>query len=176
MGEWKCGDSFFTKCSSCSVDRAAHDPASLNPLHPSITPIGLEGPATTETHDLTPSARKGSEYRITNNTTPSKPKPRPAVPVVDLLSPGHPQTNPVGNGSTGVVYPRDVKTGEAIMVALSEIGKASRFGDKTLGGTGKCRVFEVVLQQNEPTMCPACIRSPKRARLPAHARGCFGLS
>ncbi|XTI95216.1 hypothetical protein V2W45_1007032 [Cenococcum geophilum] len=35
---WKCGDSFFTKHSSCSFDRAAHDPNNLlNPLHPSVS-------------------------------------------------------------------------------------------------------------------------------------------
>jgi hypothetical protein len=63
-------------------------------------------------------------------------------------------------------------------VALSEIGKASRFGNETLCGTNnnKCNVFEVVLQSKEATVCRACAKSPRRARLPAHARGCFGLS
>ncbi|KAI9858296.1 MAG: hypothetical protein M1813_007571 [Trichoglossum hirsutum] len=34
-----CGDSYFTKYSSCSFDRAAHHPQSaLNPLHPFARP------------------------------------------------------------------------------------------------------------------------------------------
>jgi hypothetical protein len=39
--QFKCGDSYFTKYSPCSFDRAAHAPGNLmNPLHSSITPFG----------------------------------------------------------------------------------------------------------------------------------------
>lgn len=44
------------------------------------------------------------------------------------------------------------------------------------GENKKCMVFEVVLQTREQTMCPACARSPKRARLPAYARSIFAQS
>lgn len=88
--------------------------------------------------------------------------------------PGNTHTTLAADGSK-VVYPRNPKTGETLPIPVSEIGKASRFGDMTLKG-GKCNVFEVVLQSKEETMCPACARSEKRAKLPAYARGCFGLS
>ncbi|KAF2691979.1 hypothetical protein K458DRAFT_411665 [Lentithecium fluviatile CBS 122367] len=75
-----------------------------------------------------------------------------------------------------IVYPRDAKTGEIIPVPMLEVGKASRFGDKTLGESNKCNVFEVVQQKKEATICPACARSPRKAWLPAYARGCFAVS
>lgn len=61
---------------------------------------------------------------------------------------------------------RDGKTSE-IAPTLSDVGKASRFGDPTLNGSSRCTVFEVVLQSQETTACPQCVRSPRRARLPA---------
>jgi hypothetical protein len=45
---------------------------------------------------------------------------------------------------------------------LSEIGKASRFANRTLGGSDKCQVFEVVLQSQEQTVCPAWVRDARR--------------
>jgi hypothetical protein len=105
----------------------------------------------------------------------SKPSPSQEIlATIDLSSPGSTHTKTVGNAQA--VYPRDATTGKTIPIPLSEIGKASRFGDKTLGESGKCNVFEVVLQTKEATSCPACTKSPRRAKLPAHARGCFGLS
>jgi hypothetical protein len=50
---------------------------------------------------------------------------------------------------------------------LSDVGTASRRGDKTLGSRLQCNVFEVVQQRKETTMCPACARCPSRAKLPA---------
>jgi hypothetical protein len=76
-----------------------------------------------------------------------------------------------------VITTQNLKSGERRpLMPLSEVGQASRFGDKTLRGHSKCTIFEVVLQTKEQTACPACMRSPRRAALPAHARGCFGLS
>jgi hypothetical protein len=81
--------------------------------------------------------------------------------------------------SNGVSTDNATEVKMVAMVAglpLSEIGKASRFGDPALSGEKQCSTFEVVLRRNEKTACPACARNPKRARLPAHARGCFGLN
>jgi hypothetical protein len=49
-------------------------------------------------------------------------------------------------------------------------------GTLTQPTSRKCGVFEVVLIRQEMTICPACARSPKRARLPAYARGIYGQS
>lgn len=98
------------------------------------------------------------------------------LPAAESFTPRNTPGTVAANGAK-TEYPRDAKTGEVIPVPLSEIGKASRFGDKSLGDSeSKCNVFEVVLQSKEPTVCPACARSPRRAKLPAHARGCFGVS
>jgi hypothetical protein len=165
-----------------------------NPLHSSIAPTSgekeqqiksIRGGADPYMKDGTPSSnitsvsqRKDSlniNVRPIHGTNRNNdPLPRPTLPTIDLSTPGHTHTALVSNG-TKVVYPRNPKTGETISIPLDEIGKASRFGDKTLAG-GKCNVFEVVLQNKEETMCPACTRSDKRAKLPAHARNCFGLS
>lgn len=95
-----------------------------------------------------------------------------------VSSTGTPGTTPGSLGRNGAKQghlDRDAKAGKTISVPLSEVGKASRFGDRTLEHKA-CNVFEVVMQRRETTMCPACTRSPRRAQLPAHARGCFGLS
>ncbi|PSN63241.1 hypothetical protein BS50DRAFT_637760 [Corynespora cassiicola Philippines] len=195
---WTCGDSFFTKYSSCSYDRAAHDPANLlNPLHPSITPKGpaaATGPEAPRTgprsswgrngrgdkRGFKDCSRGGAKSKLSRNkagphhgTGHETGLSQPVPLTVERASSGNFHARLQINGLT---YPRDAKTGEVIPMALSEIGKASRFGDQMLGERSKCNVFEVVLQNRESTVCPACARSPKRARLPAHARGCFGLS
>lgn len=54
-------------------------------------------------------------------------------------------------------YARDAKTGVVIPVLLAEVGKASNLCG-TLGEEGKCRVFEVVLESKELSVCPACAR------------------
>ncbi|KAF2656702.1 hypothetical protein K491DRAFT_715108 [Lophiostoma macrostomum CBS 122681] len=197
---WKCGDSFFTKCSPCSFDRAVRDPSNLlNPLHPSITPFGKASSISAEQLDTTTPSKKGPHDRKTRrrNMKNRLPKncfkdrldktisrsipdsspclPPPKLPSIDLSSPRNTVTKLLDDGSE-VVYPRDTTTGKTIPIPVSEIGKGSSFGHQALGEQGKCNVFEVVSQTKEETMCPACARSPKRARLPAHARGCFGLS
>lgn len=185
--QWQCGDSYFTKCSPCSFDRAAHDPHNLlNPLHPSITPLGAEKAGVgTNLTPRGPKHAKGTSRSGAKAKRDRKSGPIPSSPVVDgaVLSRATSQATiddrparTVVNGAT-VAYPRDATTRESIpLLPLSEIGKASRFGDKMAGDSSKCSVFEVVLQSREKTACPACVRSPKRAGLPAHARGCFGLS
>lgn len=70
----------------------------------------------------------------------------------------------------------DTRPGDRISKMPLEVGRAAQFGDQTVARNEKCQVFEVVLQQQENTICPSCARSPRRAALPAHARGCFGLS
>lgn len=107
------------------------------------------------------------------------PRPRLSIPTIDLSSPGNCDKALLSTYDTNSgehVFPRDAKTGEVITIPIEEIGKASRINDFTSGENGKCRVFEVVLQQREATICPFCARSPRRRRVPAHARGCFGLS
>ncbi|KAH7126813.1 hypothetical protein B0J11DRAFT_505536 [Dendryphion nanum] len=202
---WQCGDSFFTKYSSCSFDRAAHDQAGLlNPLHPSITPYGLDngkhhngnsrghsigmpegtsagvptgpkmGNKTNKRRWKRPNTDRAKQETAQKIGQPDAREARLAV--IDLSCPGSTIRTTTHTGSE-VVYPLDKRTGKTIPISLAEIGKASRFGDVSLGGEGsKCNVFEVVLQTKESSACPACIRSWRRARLPAHARGCFGLS
>ena len=187
--QWKCGDSFFTKYSSCSFDRAVSDPNNLlNPLHPSITPCGVDGPtpyATVQPGTASQGNNKHhqAEHHLRNlhgvNATPSSNDANSgALPSMDTVAAPAPKPgeSPGMAPTQTVVYARDAKTGQTTATPLSEVGKASRFGDKTLMGSNKCNVFEVVLQRKEVTICPACARSPRRARLPAHARGCFGLS
>lgn len=187
--QWECGDSFFTKYSSCSFDRAVHPNNPLNPLHPSITPsiedssrwnntgVPAVGPSRTienvqETimfvHSDPPTMRKqsrGQEVHFTRAAAAS-------------LDDGTPKDNHRDPGTNGVrVCPEYGKKREPIStMPLSEVGKASRSSPRVLAESKKCQVFEVVLQQHETTICPSCARSPRRAALPAHARGCFGLS
>jgi hypothetical protein len=187
--QWQCGDSFFTKYSSCSFDRAANDASHLlNPLHPSITPCGSERATSKPTTDTT-RAPRGPQLRSKTGSQSGGPKPRfnrnsgPSSSTLiangpTLSRPTLPPINATPHADMHLASRiNSATTGEVIpFMPLSEVGKASRFGDKTLGENNKCNVFEVVLQTKEQTMCPACVRSPKRARLPAHARGCFGLS
>ncbi|KAF2735173.1 hypothetical protein EJ04DRAFT_523112 [Polyplosphaeria fusca] len=195
---WKCGESYFTKYSSCSFDRAVHSPDNpLNPLHSSIAPIGLDDaqPLATNGNNVQPRrdsrAASGRGRKVDNRKTrvntngrsinsqavgPGAVVSRPPLHHMADPSTYGPQTAPASSSASSTNYARDAHTGEVIPVPLSEVGKASRFGDRTLGEAAKCHVFEVVLQSQEPTICPACARSPKRAKLPAHARGCYGLS
>jgi hypothetical protein len=183
LSQWKCGDSFFTKYSSCSFDRAAYDPTNpFNPLHPSITPYfpgkatkvdmswAPQGPEISEESGSRGSAEPSSKHTPTSTSStngPSLPEPTSkstVSPSTDTISPSRAKL-------------QDGKVGEMVpLMPLSEVGKASRFGDRTLGANSKCNVFEVVLQTKEMTICPTCARSPKRARLPAHARGIFAPS
>lgn len=69
--------------------------------------------------------------------------------------------------------PQNTKPEEMVpALSLSDIGMASRWGDNTLGTRACCDVFEVVLQRRETTICPACARSPRRAKLPAREYPC----
>jgi hypothetical protein len=197
--QWQCGDSFFTKYSSCSFDRAAHDPNNLlNPLHPSITPFGQDKtgpqskPCTARSMQASQQPSKDGLIRAKANRKPQPVLCRPSLSTIEDPSDNADRAR----NNTKTMTGGDVKTGEVTAaLPLSEVGKASRFGDKTLGERSKCNVFEVVLQSKERAMCPACARSPKRAGLPARkyfrssmfercadlillpdARGCFGLS
>ncbi|KAF2502932.1 hypothetical protein BU16DRAFT_23855 [Lophium mytilinum] len=177
---WKCGDSFFTKYSSCSFDRAVHDTSNLlNPLHQFVRPHGRPLPCPPPSEpDLSPrtchatpnTLSSTSSSRSSSNDTP---RPRLAVPTIDLSSPGRSTYTIENNPSTCA---RDAKTGELIPIAMEQIGKMSDINQNNLGESGKCYVFEVVLQRRESTICPFCARSPNRRRLPAHARGCFAFS
>lgn len=105
------------------------------------------------------------------------PNSRPKLAAVDgtLRTSAHMAPVPNTNGAKKMM-PENTRNRDVVpLLPLSEIGKASRFGDKTLSGN-ICTVFEVVLQRKEGSVCPACVKSPRRAQLPAHARGCFGLS
>ncbi|KAF2270808.1 hypothetical protein CC78DRAFT_573161 [Lojkania enalia] len=185
---WKCGDSYFTKYSSCSFDRAAHDPDNLlNPLHSSVRPIGFDEAPSRPSVDSPVPAKRGlrgstmegeriSENRenradcsYTRRTSNNEASVFGSTyPIIDTSVLNGIYINPVGCGSEAS-YARDAKTGEVIPVLLSEVGKASRFGDKQYGEEGKCHVFEVVLQSKEVTVCPACARSPKRSWGPSLA-------
>jgi len=69
--------------------------------------------------------------------------------------------------------PQNTKLKEMVPgLSLSDIGAASRWGDNTVGTRACCDVFEVVLQRRETTVCPACARSPRRAKLPARKYPC----
>ena len=178
--KWKCGDSFFTKYSSCSFDRAAHDPNNLlNPLHPSVRPVCFATIPLAET--AMPDSRQPSlsplQESLTsqgNDTTCA----HPAIPTIDLSSPSQSTRTDVAAMSLPSmgVFSQDAKTSACIPIPLEEIGMASRMSQTSLGENGKCLVFEVVLQRREATMCPFCARSAKRRKLPAHARGCFAPS
>lgn len=181
--QWQCGESYFTKYSSCSSDRAAQGPNTLlNPLHPSV----ILGPPRSETAAGTPAvetfrAQQGPRHpkrtgcRSSDNAAPGqycnsrlfRTQPVPNVSVPCQSGPPITQNAPHTSVHKGEI---------ASLMPLSEVGTASRFGDKALAPGRTCDVFEVVLQTKEKSICPACARSPKRARLPAHARGIFASS
>ncbi|KAJ4286659.1 hypothetical protein N0V90_012911 [Kalmusia sp. IMI 367209] len=181
-----------------SCDRAIHDPYRLlTPLHPSVVPIEVDevtaqanetlvrlsaGPQTTGSgkpkDKLNPTVEASANntnrpttYDNGGATTPSL----AAVSPTEALLSRSPTVSTCENGSK-TVYVRDANTGTTIPIPLFEVGKASRFGDRKLTAPAKCNVFEVVLQRNERTICPTCARSPRRASLPAYARGCFAPS
>jgi hypothetical protein len=180
----------------------------LNPLHPSITPL-------TEKESCHPQAdayraRKGqkppgSSINNASRSATARSKGKSTEPHAVRPSPilSRPVSTtgddriPLKSTPGKVEEARDAKTGQVIPgLPMSAVGQASRFGDKALSGTSRCNVFEVVFQQKEKTACPACVRSPRRARLPARkgphttpydkpltsfppsldARGCFAPS
>jgi hypothetical protein len=71
---------------------------------------------------------------------------------------------------------RDTGTGTATPVPLPEMVCMKKTAQSAPLDSKKCGVFEVVLHSREMTICPACARSPQRARLPAYARGIFAQS
>ncbi|KAF1951682.1 hypothetical protein CC80DRAFT_191473 [Byssothecium circinans] len=162
---WKCGDRSFTKFSSCSFDRAAHDPSGLlNPLHPSITPCGVDTvtphavinadrrrpPVNNKHHQVgckenkhqKRSKNKKSSVASSEDNGRSYPLSRSQSlqPMAELRT--WPKTAAASTSTNGpqTVFARDAKTGQTIPIPLSEVGKASRFGDKTLAGSNKCNV------------------------------------
>lgn len=176
--EFTCGDSYFTKQSSCSFDRAAYSPNDLlNPLHSSIKPVGQEPAAAQQNTSTT--TRPKPRPRTTGNQSAMKDakssngeifRTTTAHTDVYISSATSPTESDMSAPDDVHLVPceRKAKTGEVITgISFSEIGKASRFGDKTLAPEARCTVFEVVLQSREATMCPACARNPQRARLPA---------
>lgn len=178
--QWECGDSFFTRYSSCSFDRAAHSPKNpLNPLHPSITPFIHEDPLSrsrsynTKTAAFGSSCTNGDEQesiatKQSSRTRTSTRKqsrsqhtnlPRPALATIDDGTLKDTACTPDVNGVQKASAP-DGRTGDGISIMpLVEIGKASRFGDQALVESRNCQVFEAVLQQKEATICPSCVRS-----------------
>jgi hypothetical protein len=102
----------------------------------------------------------------------------PAIPTIDLPSPGQSTRTDVAAMSlpSMEVFSQDAMASTCIPIPLDETGMASRMSQTSLGENGKCRVFEVVLQRREATMCPFCARSAKRRRLPAYSRRCFAPS
>ncbi|KAF2823429.1 hypothetical protein CC86DRAFT_384788 [Ophiobolus disseminans] len=185
---WKCGDSNFTKHLSCSVDRAANDPYNLlNPVHPSIKPCKQERtiPARQLTTGTCRSAKgpesptppkAGTGNAVNGPIQKRKRESWPSTAAVIARSPTPPRPTSrtiddcnlvLRSATPKVEHARNARTGEVISgLSLAEVGKVSRFGE-TLGTFGRCSVFEVVLQTNEKTACPAYARSPRRASLPA---------
>jgi hypothetical protein len=191
-----CGDSFFTKCSSCSFNCAAHPNNPLNPLHPSITPLIHDDltppsrPGDTTVPAVGTSCTNGIERETNKPTHDDRPKTtmseqsrgresKSTHPVLATIDDGTPKNNRCDPETHGVraASPRDGRAGEAISIMpLSGVGKAPQCVPQILVESKECQVFEVALQQQEVTVCPSCARSPRRAALPAHARGCLGLS
>ncbi|KAF1913760.1 hypothetical protein BDU57DRAFT_321279 [Ampelomyces quisqualis] len=188
---WECGDSYFTKHSPCSFDRAAHSSnLLLNPLHPSIRPVKQEtnpsqSPAATTRSESRPKPlSKTANQDAKDHLRPpaSTVHSNPHLPTLTLAAIPHRDVHScedahVLGSPPESILPRNANTGKVIDgLSFSEIGSKSRFGDKTLVPEHRCTVFEVVLQSKEATMCPACARNPQRAKLPAHARRCMGPS
>lgn len=191
--QWQCGDSFFTKHSSCSFDRAVLPNNPLNPLHPSITPLKQdESPGSLKSVEpklstAGSSRAMGDARRMTEQRYNSSPEDnakwqsrgnKPEIPRTALatIGDGAPKYYQAA-GTNGVKTVRlSVPRNGSSMVPQPETGKSPQFGDQSFVESTRCQVFEVVLQQYEATICPSCARSPRRAALPAHARGCFGLS
>lgn len=151
----------------------------LNPLHKSIRPVGQDTAAAQDTpvgtqskprpKQTAESARtdaKSTDGEISQASTAHTEASRSSARSRgEMDTPNDVHFVPVESRSD---CPRNAKTGEIIPgISFSEIGMASRFGDKTLVQEVRCTVFEVVLQSREATMCPACGRNPQRARLPA---------
>ncbi|KAF2109262.1 hypothetical protein BDV96DRAFT_636304 [Lophiotrema nucula] len=166
---WQCGESYFTKYSPCSFDRAIRDPRNtlLNPLHPSIRPIEHE--KTPAKLDTTPrsgskkNTREQNKAEVGKSETSQNERPTAsreasithlALPTINA---GSGNNSPTPDPLNIADYARDAQTGAVIPVLLAEVGKASNLSG-TLGEEGKCRVFEVVLDTKETTVCPACAR------------------
>ncbi|KAI9674043.1 MAG: hypothetical protein M1829_003886 [Trizodia sp. TS-e1964] len=182
-----CGDSYFTKYSSCSYDRAAHHPNSiLNPLHPLMTP---------EIFRTSPSSWQHQHH----HTLP--PPPFPCPPSIDRIPPAALPAcdfrisvlsnldakvlSPTTKVNAGLISPPDsldslpreeAPAAKGVpMPPLSAIGIHSTQSVQA-GEAGKCYVFEVVLTRQEMYDCPSCRRSIRRRRLPARSRGIFAVS
>jgi hypothetical protein len=161
----------------------------LSPLHPSIRPLeqdkrtlqsvpgtsrSPEGPkqsSQTGVGDTSaePGCKSGRKPRsIRAHSVPQDPTlPKSGLLPSDRRSAG---TTHLVSSSSAVQVPSPSNTiSEELFpgLPLSENRKASRFGEKALGPRARCNVFEVVLQRKEASICPACAKSPKRAKLPA---------
>ncbi|KAJ4984128.1 hypothetical protein SVAN01_10360 [Stagonosporopsis vannaccii] len=189
---WKCGESSFTKQSPCSFDRAACPNNPLNPLHPSIKLLTHgESSAQSSTNDLDTlqdrevqgiiETQHGQHCSKSRNTTRQSRGAQPqlcrfALNAIDNGTPKYHHRKSKNDGAqTASRTGGKPEDNRHSTTPQSAVGKESQKSSPTYVKE-KCHVFEVVLQRLENTVCPACARSPRRAALPAHARGCFGLS
>ena len=154
-------------------------------MHPSIRPsIQEESSWHTRSEKLVPSVARplstkedgGRTVRQQTNSTRRKSTRKHHIALA-TIDDGTPDDLPNATGTNGVqtaqISTLNTREGPT-QAAPPEV--ASHVTDKGIVENTRCQVFEVVLQQNERTICPSCARSPRRAALPAHARGCFGLS
>ncbi|KAF2000685.1 hypothetical protein P154DRAFT_575740 [Amniculicola lignicola CBS 123094] len=166
---WKCGESYFTKSSPCSFDRAVHDPDSLlNPLHPSVVPTGLDNKPLSppSTQASTPNAKKPGKRSHqkkgrksnNNNNRSGTPLPRLSLSRTPLptIKDSSNTTSPSAQDqfAPDIIYATNTDTGARIPIPLCEVGKASSLGDRNAarGENAKCHIFEVVVQKQEPTI------------------------
>lgn len=154
-------------------------------MHPSIRPsVQEESSWHTRSEKLVPSVARplstredgGRTVGQQTNGTRKNPTRKHHIALA-TIDDGTPDDLPHTTGTNGVqmaqISALNTREGPT-RVAPPEV--ASRITDQSIVENTRCQVFEVVLQQNERTICPSCARSPRRAALPAHARGCFGLS
>lgn len=109
MYQWKCGDSFFAKQSSCSFDRAACPNNPLNPLRPSITPLThaklsadsrLEPSRIENVQKMIESphcSMPGNTTRLQSRGVPPN-LPRPTLATIDSGTPEYHHSNSRTNG------------------------------------------------------------------------------
>jgi hypothetical protein len=194
--QWQCGDSYFTKHSSCSFDQAAFVPDNpLSPLHPSIRPLEQDKSISQPIPGTSRSPKGPSQSsQAAVGDTSAEPKCKsgrkphfirahsvPQGPT--LLESGLPANDRRSAGATHLVLSSSAAQVQCLLntkseelfpgLPLSEIGRASRFNEKALGPRARCNVFEVVLQRKEASICPACAKSSKRAKLPARKSPCL---
>lgn len=127
LPQWTCGDSFFTKCSSCSFDRALHGADSLlNPVHSSIRPRGKR--TEDETKELSGARFRNETSQPSSKTKHRRPKSKKACS--DRATAG-------GNDSGGI-YPRPPSL--AVSSPTGEQDGRAASSSKKLVGSGKAEL------------------------------------